>query len=454
MRLKFTQNRSSVFTLVNRKPYIIFGLAFGILGIVAMIQSFAAIAPDSKAIEAEQYAPGTNVRTVADTTASGGNYVAFDASPTPTPAPTPTPPPGGLVLPAPIDPGDRNFGRIVRTAAPNGGIVVLPDGNYTVSDVTNFNPTNYVVIVAQNPLGASVVRTANTIGSTDQLFSNSSKLIFVGINFSNISTALINSDDIYFWQTKHTYPVQAHPNPNETYCGIGVGPDGLQIEGGSNRIGLYGSVFDDIGHDAIWMNTASNITIRGVKVTNVWNHELQQGRGNSRCGWGGSDNYHNDGLQIYPGGITNLTVENSYFGRHAIPQVDSGGASNLNLVFRNNTFYEEPFEGGCLAFNARVKLDAASGATQTMTVENNEDWCPTNEWLFYVEGTRNNALVINGNPIPSTAREANVYITRRNGTPNMSSTAHTAWLAAQPYNNWPCYLQTEVPNFTQGVKPC
>lgn len=393
-------------------------------------------------VEPEDAALTSNTSKKSDTAASNGQYIEFGSTQT-----------GGLNLPSPIDPGDRNFGRIVRQTVPSGGIIVLPDGNYTVSDISNFNPAHYVVVVAQNRLQAKVVRSANTVGSTDQLINNSSKLIFVGIEFKDISVPLTNATDIYFWHTRHTYPVTAHPVPHETYCGTGQGPNGIEAEG-SNRIGVYGADIDSIGHDAVFLSGTSNLTIRGSKIMNVWHQGLQQGRGNSRCGWGGSDNYHNDGIQIYPGGVSNLIVEDSYLGRHAIPQVDNGGSSNTNLVFRNNLFFEEPSEGGCLAFNARVKPAAQAGALQTMTLQNNEAWCPGSDWVFYVEGSRNNALVINGEAIPSTAREANRFVTRRSGTPDRNHTPAEAWRAANTYDTWPCYLEANVPGFTQSAKQC
>jgi hypothetical protein len=361
---------------------------------------------------------------------------------------------GGLTLPAPINPGDRDFGRIVRTIVPNGGVIVLPDGEYTVSDISNFNPADYVVVVAQNPLGAKVVRSSNTVGQTDQYLTGSSKLIFVGIEFKNIVTRINDSDDTYFWRTRHTFPIATHPDPDETYCGNGTGPDGIEIGGGSIRTGIYGADIDDIGHDALKMSGNSNVTIRGSKVMNVWHGNLQQGRGNSRCGWDGNDNYHVDGLQIFPGGVSNLTMEHSYIGRHTIPQVDTNGSSNTNLVFRNNMFYEEPPYSGCLAFNARVKTGALAGAIQSMTVQNNDAWCADSQWLFYVEGSRDNALIINGEPIPATAREANRFVTRRTGAPDRNNTPAESWRSANPYDSWPCYFQNTIPGFTQSVRSC
>lgn len=78
------------------KP-ILFAGVFGIIGVVFLLQSFAATAPNAKAIEAENFlqANSANVTAVSDTTASNSAFVLFNGAPTtPTPTPSPTPPVG------------------------------------------------------------------------------------------------------------------------------------------------------------------------------------------------------------------------------------------------------------------------------------------------------------------------------------------------------------------------
>ncbi len=419
------------------KP-LIFILVFAVAGtaLLLLVKADSSQFP----IESEDFNRSGPITFNSDSRASGENYAQFNE-------------PSDLSLPDPIDPGDRDFGRIVRQTAPNGGVIVLPDGDYTVSDVSNFNPSNYVVVVSENPYGARVVRTANVVGQTDQYFSNSSKLIFVGIEFKDIVTRLGGNTDIYFWQTRHSYPVTAHPVPNETFCGGGVGPNGLEL-GNNNRLSLYGSVIDGIGHDGIKLNGDDNVLLRGIKITKIDHQNLQQGRGNSRCGWDGDDNYHDDGIQIYPGGVNNLTLEDSYVGRQMVIQVDNGGSSNNGLVFRNNMFYQEPPNGDCLAIDARVKPGAQSGATMDMTLSGNEAWCKDSQWIFYVAGSRAGAFTINGEAVTSSQREANKYITKRSGTPNTNNTPSETWRNNNPYDNWPCYLDSEINGFNQSVTAC
>lgn len=415
-------------------------VTFGVIGLFGIFVSRAAV--NQASFEAESSDISGNAASRSDELASGGSYIKFEGDQS-----------AGSGLPDPIDPGDHDFGRIVQETKPDGGVIVLPDGEYTVSDVTDFTPSDYVVVMAENKWGVDVVRTASVLRETDQYFGDSSKLIFVGIEFKNIVTRVGGSTDIYFWHTRHTYPIETHPDPTETYCGSGgVSPDGITV-GSSNRVGVFGAEVDGIGHDAIKLNNADNMIVRGSKITNVDNGGLQEGRGNERCGWDGDDNYHDDGIQIYPGGVDNLLVEDSYVGRHAIPQVDNNGSSN-SMTFKNNMFYEEPPKSSCLAINARVKSSADAGATQVMTLENNDAWCPDSQWLVYVGGSRHNDLIINGDPIPSDARNASQYVTRRTGTPDISNTPSEAWQSSNPYDSWPCYLKNNIQDFSQNIVSC
>jgi hypothetical protein len=64
-------------------------MAFGLIGTYVLIRSFAATAPNAKAVEAENYSTATNVTAVSDTSASNNSSVLFSgASPIPTPTPS------------------------------------------------------------------------------------------------------------------------------------------------------------------------------------------------------------------------------------------------------------------------------------------------------------------------------------------------------------------------------
>lgn len=65
----------------------LFGLAFGIIGLAGLVSSFAATAPNAKTAEGESTAATTSTLIVTDGSASGGNYLEFNAAATPTPPP-------------------------------------------------------------------------------------------------------------------------------------------------------------------------------------------------------------------------------------------------------------------------------------------------------------------------------------------------------------------------------
>ncbi len=73
-----------------------YGIGFGVVGVALLLRTFAAIQPDSAALEAESAVSPLNATVQPDTAASGGSYLAFEASPTPEPTTSPTPPSGSL----------------------------------------------------------------------------------------------------------------------------------------------------------------------------------------------------------------------------------------------------------------------------------------------------------------------------------------------------------------------
>lgn len=444
---KVVRKLRAVFGDGSRIRTLIFVGLFAVAGITLLVairaaSNFASVEPESASLQ--------GVTAANDATASGGRYLQFGAG-----AVTPPPTGTGPQLPAPINPAGRDFGTILKSY-PNGGTIVLPDGDYKVSDVSGFNPSAFLVVVAQNPGKARVVRTSNTLGATDQLFSGSSKMIFVGLNFYQIDTIMNNSNNIHFWYTKHSFPIESHPTPNQTVCGGGQGPVTFEMTG-SNNIKMFGIDAIGIGHDGIKLNATSNVTIKGSVVDQLDHKNLQQGRGNASCGWDGNDNYHIDAVQTYPGGVNNLNIENSFFGQRMTLQVDTNGASNKGMVLRNNSSYEGTARAGvsCLGIDARVKTGAQAGATQDMIVTGSEVYCHnTTEWTFYVAGSRDNALSINGTPVRSTDKEANEYLSRVVGVPVVANTKIKAWRDANPYNKWNCFFAQNVPGFVNSYGTC
>lgn len=296
--------RSSTITIVRHvgkiRP-VIFVALFAVLGI-ALVYAIGAASPTAH-FEAEK-ATRNGAILASDASASSGQYLQFGSGA--------SVPGAGPNLPAPINPAGRDFAAILKSY-PSGGTIVLPDGDYKVGDISGFKPTNFLVVVAQNPGKARVVRTATALGATDQLFSNSGNFIFVGVRFHDIDSVINGGSNIYYWYTQHSNPIDNHPTPTQTVCTPGQGPVGFEIKG-SSSIHLYGVDAIGFGHDGIKTNTTSNLILKGTVIDKLSHKNLQQGRGNASCGWDGNDNYHTDSLQIYPGDMNNLIIENSFVG--------------------------------------------------------------------------------------------------------------------------------------------
>lgn len=128
--------------IISGRP-LYFAAAFGIIGVVAILTSFAAIQSNSVAIEAEQTASQSGTRVVTDASASSNSYVEFVASapsPTPTTAPTPTVVPGSCPSAQHTPGGNDGFGG----CWPYEGNTGVPTGttlsNYT-GPCTILSPT-------------------------------------------------------------------------------------------------------------------------------------------------------------------------------------------------------------------------------------------------------------------------------------------------------------------------
>jgi uncharacterized membrane protein len=86
MGSKAYKNRSfvsvtGVFTkmLSNRSRPAIFIAVFALIGTALLLRSFAAISPNAKIVEAENFSSETDTTIVTDASASGSSYLNFDA---------------------------------------------------------------------------------------------------------------------------------------------------------------------------------------------------------------------------------------------------------------------------------------------------------------------------------------------------------------------------------------
>jgi len=335
----------------------------------------------------------------------------------------------------PVAVSTKKFSEILNEYK-DGGVIVIPDGTYIGEDIINLNPSKPLVVIAESRNGVIVTRKAKEIGKTSFALKNSSNITFAGIYFKDVLTNVSGSNKIEFRNTKHSYPISAHPDPSETYCGNQTGPDAVHINGGSEDISFYGVDIIGVGHDSLKLSSSNRINFIGSVISDSDHGSLQNGRGNARCGWDGDDNYHNDGIQIYPGAVNNLVVRDSYIGRRVVLQVDNNGSSNNGIKFVNNWFYAEPPIGSCLSADMRVKASAKSGATMDVTMQGNKAYCANNEWSFFLGGSRDNSMTINGDKISSTEKNGSKYFENIIGIPDLEKSPAHIWRANNTYESW------------------
>ncbi len=352
--------------------------------------------------------------------------------------------PGEDVLPEPIEPSSDILAEVLGNYD-DGGLIVLPAGIYKVGDLDGLNPSSRLTVVAERRNEVQVVRTADEIGETDFWIKNSSNITFAGIWFRDVSTVVSSSSDIEFRYTRHSYPIEAHPDPANTWCSSNSQPNGLEINGRSQNVDLYGVSIDGIGNDGIKLVQSDHVDVVGTVITNVNHGFLQKGNTNGDCSSVDGDNYHYDGVQFVNGSVDDFTLKDSYVGRRIVMQVDAGGESNGNVVIDNVWLMAEasdeyPAEYDCVTMLMRVNRDAASGARQTVTTSDLWSFCDPSidgELHWTTGGNRGDDLIINGQVIPETQTNTNVQFDEvRFAKADISNSPAAVWRAANPYQEW------------------
>ena len=351
---------------------------------------------------------------------------------------------GEASLPAPITPSSNVFAEILDDY-PSGGLIVIPNGEYVVGDLDNLDPTSRLTVVAESRNGVQIVRTSDTIGETDFWIKNSSNITFAGIWFRDIVTVLSTSQDIEFRYTKHSYPIEAHPDPTNSYCGNNQGPNGIEINGTSDNIDFYGIDIDGIGDDGFKVVQSDNVDLVGAVITDINHGYLQAGNTNGICGSNDGDNYHYDGIQFVNGSVDNFTVSDSYVGRRIVMQVEDGDDSNLNVTLNNvwlmsESTPEDPAEYDCVTMLTRVTAGANAGAQQTMTTNDLVSYCdPTIGFSTHWVATSNraNGVIVNGTAIdPSNTFPTELFDFAGDRNADITRSPAAQWRRANPYQAW------------------
>jgi hypothetical protein len=179
-------------------------------------------------------------------------------------------PPSGSLPPAPTN----DMGQLIRNSA-SGGIFFVPNGTYFLSDLTDFTPEKPLVLVSETRGGVVVTRRAGAQeGETDFHLNRSKNIAFVGIRFIDATLRITDSSNIHFWYTFHTYPPQKKPRPRHKTCGSGRAPDGMVLRN-SRDLKFHGVEFDNIGNDAMKIDSVRDAQVVGARITNV-DHQSYQ----------------------------------------------------------------------------------------------------------------------------------------------------------------------------------
>ncbi len=352
--------------------------------------------------------------------------------------------PGEDALPAPIEPSSDVLADILNDHR-DGGLIVLPAGRYMVGDIDGLNPPNRLTVVAERRNEVEIVRTADEIGETDFWIKNSSNITFAGIWFRDVSTVVSSSADIEFRYTRHSYPIEAHPDPANTWCSRNSQPNGLEINGWSENIDLYGVSIDGIGNDGVKIVQSDDVDVVGAVITNVNHGFLQKGNTNGDCSSIDGDNYHYDGIQFVNGSVDDFTLRDSYVGRRIVMQIDADGESNGDIEIDNVWLMAEsseqyPAEYDCVTMLMRVNRDAASGARQTVTTNDLRSFCDPSvdgDLHWTTGGNRSESLIINGQAVPESQTNTNAQFDDiRFAKADISESPAAQWRATNSYQDW------------------
>jgi len=320
-----------------------------------------------------------------------------------------------------------------------GGTVVIPDGTYIACDLVDFHPDERLNIIAETRHGVVVVRQGEDIGETIFRIESSADVTFVGLRFEALNVAVLGSNGIEFRYTEHSFPIERHPDPENSWCGEQRGPNTMEIQN-SDRITIAGSDFADVGNDAIRIEQSDHVTVEGVIVTDVWHDRLQSGNENGECDGNDGSNYHTDGLQIINGESDDLTIRDSYFGQRLVLTVDGDGVGgNHDMVLERLWLVAElPDTSNCVTMAMKVKDNADPEATQNAVVRDVESFCdPSIEGSrhFDVSGSEER-LTVNGGPTLAAQRNADEELAaERRVVPDIDESPAQVWRARSPYRD-------------------
>jgi hypothetical protein len=248
------------------------------------------------------------------------------------------PPVANQPLAPPLDLG-TNLSRYLTL--PGDQVVTLRDGTYTAGTVTAAHPETsgpykgWLVLAAQSPHKVIVDMTNSPL----TLDLGSSRVLFVGITFTN-GTINVKGDDIAFWYTEHTFPIEdwnsqfkaAGGNSNALKTMANGTPKAIWIGNETNgrtmnRTEILGADVHDVGDDGVYVDKSQGAVVAGTRIWNIDKKDFDPGYNPWNPGLKAL--MHNDGVQI-PGSVYNFTMQDSYVGQTITVGGDNASAAGLN----------------------------------------------------------------------------------------------------------------------------
>jgi hypothetical protein len=220
-------------------------------------------------------------------------------------------------------------------------VVTVPDGTYSGGTVSAPHPATtglyrgWLVLVAQSPRGVVVDMSQRPL----VLDVGTNRVLFVGFRFVN-GVLSVRGDDIAFWYTEHTFPVEewnrqfqaAGGNQNALLTMNNADPTSIWVGDQTQgrilqRTQILGADIHDAGDDGIYLDKSQNAVVQGVRIWNVEKKTYDPGINP----WIPSmhELIHNDGIQI-PGAVYDLTVADSYVGQTITVGGDNAPGENLH----------------------------------------------------------------------------------------------------------------------------
>ena len=347
----------------------------------------------------------------------------------------------GVCVKLPIS-STKDIGQLIRENAA-GGIVVVPDGTYTFSNIEGFIPAKPLVLVAESKHGVVVTRPDDVQeGDTDFHLVNVHDIAFAGFYFKYVTLRLSGSSGVHLWYTFHTYPPEMKPRPRHKVCGQGRAPEGILMENVTD-LKFHGIDFDDIGCDGLKISSVRAAQVVGARFVNIDHRNYQTDTTSTEaagCGHQPDDKfYHSDAIQISPGDVHDFIVSDSYTERQMMLQVAPNGESVSGFRIQDS-WLSNPTSTWCIPVDTRVKAD---DETMELTIVDSTSWCEDKppRLHFYTRGTKSGHNLMLGNITYETSKFA------------ASPTPADNWRTAFPYEAWGCFVHHDVGWIELGA-PC